>query len=207
MSSQCFGPKKVGSCFSQAVLRLPPILEPGLLGLDETSLTHSLLFVTAHPLVIVIGMLVLASFHPSVRTPHRTEIYGAMVCFLGAGITLLDNGASQGDQTVTVFGDSLAFLGAVFVVGYIVVGRILRTWMPIFLYAFPVTLIGAIVLLPFSYALETGIADFGAVGWVDSEYFIWFFVARLNRGSSWPYRIEYMPSLHLSFGSVHCSNV
>jgi len=150
--------------------------------LDETSLTHSLLFVTAHPLVIVIGMLVLASFHPSVRTPHRTEIYGAMVCFLGAGITLLDNGASQGDQTVTVFGDSLAFLGAVFVVGYIVVGRILRTWMPIFLYAFPVTLIGAIVLLPFSYALETGIADFGAVGWVDSEYFIWFLLLALIAG-------------------------
>ena len=49
----------------------------------------------------------------------------------------MDNGSSQGDQTVTVLGDALAFGGAVFVVGYIVVGRVLRTWMPIFLYAFP----------------------------------------------------------------------
>ena len=150
--------------------------------LDATSLTHSLLFVTAHPLVIVVGMIALSRFLPGVRYPHHTEMYGAFICFIGAGITLLDNGASQGDQTVTVFGDSLAFLGAVFVVGYIVVGRILRTWMPIFLYAFPVTLIGAIVLLPFSYMFESGITEFGAAGWVASEYFIWFLLLALIAG-------------------------
>ena len=50
---------------------------------------------------------------------------------------------------MTVLGDALAFGGAVFVVGYIVVGRMLRTWLPIFLYAYPVTLIAAVLLLPF----------------------------------------------------------
>ena len=60
----------------------------------------------------------------------------------------------KGDHTVTLWGDTLAFMGAVFVVGYLVSGRILRKWMPIFLYAFPVTLIGALLLIPASYAVE-----------------------------------------------------
>lgn len=150
--------------------------------LDETSLTHSLLFVTAHPLVIVIGMLVLVNVHPKIRKPHDTEIYGALICFLGAGIALLDNGQSQGDQTVTVYGDGLAFLGAVFVVGYIVVGRILRTWMPIFLYAFPVTLIGAVVLIPCSYLFEPKFDKYGVMGWIEPEFFIWFLLLALIAG-------------------------
>ncbi|MCH1462159.1 MAG: EamA family transporter, partial [Candidatus Poseidonia sp.] len=150
--------------------------------LDETTLTHSLLFVTAHPLVIVLGMLLLSSRIKGVRAPHRFESIGALICFLGAGLTLMDNGSSQGDQTVTVLGDALAFGGAVFVVGYIVVGRILRTWMPIFLYAFPVTLIGALLLLPASMLLEDGIATFGIMGWTDGEFFIWFLLLALAAG-------------------------
>ena len=86
------------------------------------------LFVTAHPLVIVVGMMLFASRFEGVRLPYRMETIGAVICFVGAAITLMDTGSSQGDQTATLFGDLLAFGGAVFVVGYIVVGRILRTW-------------------------------------------------------------------------------
>lgn len=150
--------------------------------LDETTLTHSLLFVTAHPLVIVLGMLVLSSFVVDIRRPLRMEMVGALVCFIGAGLTLLDDGQQQGDQTVTFFGDALAFLGAVFVVGYIVVGRILRSWMPIFLYAFPVTLMGAFILLPFSFMWETEAANFGIFGWLEAEYFGWFLLLALLAG-------------------------
>lgn len=142
--------------------------------LDQTSLTHSLLFVTAHPLVIVIGMAMLAPLVSSVRPPLRRETVGAVICFVGAGVTLLDAGSLQGDQTVTLFGDALAFGGAVFVVGYIVVGRVLRAWMPIFLYAFPVTLISALVLIPVSWMLEPNFSDFGVLGWSDPAYFGWF---------------------------------
>lgn len=150
--------------------------------LDQTTLTHSLLFVTAHPLVIVIGMALLASSVSAVRSPRRNEALGAVICFVGAGITLLDTGSQQGDQTVTVLGDALAFGGAVFVVGYIVVGRILRTWLPIFLYAFPVTLIAALLLLPFSYSVEPGFSEFGIVGWTDGEFFVWFLLLALVAG-------------------------
>lgn len=150
--------------------------------LDETTLTHSLLFVTAHPLVIVVGMMLLASKIDEVRLPYRMETIGAIICFVGAGITLMDTGSSQGDQTATIFGDMLAFGGAVFVVGYIVVGRILRTWLPIFLYAFPVTLLAAVLLIPFSWWLEQGFSDFGVFGWVAGEFFVWFLLLALVAG-------------------------
>ncbi len=150
--------------------------------LDETTLTHSLLFVTAHPLVIVVGMLLLAPLVEQVRSPHRKETWGAIVCFLGAGITLLDAGSTQGDQTVTVLGDALAFSGAVFVVGYIVVGRILRTWMPIFLYAFPVTLVASLLLLPASWFMEEGFSEYGAFGWATSPLLGWFVLLALVAG-------------------------
>ena len=88
--------------------------------LDYTSLTHSLLFVTAHPLVILIGMFLF------VRKPNRLELIGGIAAFTGAAISMLDAGDVQGDRSVTFFGDQLAFFGAVFVVGYIVCGRILR---------------------------------------------------------------------------------
>ena len=150
--------------------------------LDATTLTHSLLFVTAHPLVIVLGMGVLARTATNVRAPARMEWVGAAVCFIGASLALFDAGSAQGDQTVTLWGDALAFSGAVFVVGYIVVGRVLREWMPIFLYAFPVTLVGAVVLLPLSWMIEPEFASFGALGWIEAEFLGWFLLLALIAG-------------------------
>lgn len=150
--------------------------------LDETSLTHSLLFVTAHPLIIVFGMLVLAKFATKYRTPNKKEILGACIGFLGAGLALIDQGSQQGGHTVTIWGDFLAFLGAVFVVGYLISGRVLRKWMPIFVYAFPVTLIGALLLIPASLVLEPTSVDLGIVGWLDMDYLPWFLALALIAG-------------------------
>ena len=150
--------------------------------LDETSLTHSLLFVTAHPLIIVFGMLVLAKFATKYRTPNKKEILGACIGFLGAGLALVDQGSQQGGHTVTIWGDFLAFLGAVFVVGYLISGRVLRKWMPIFVYAFPVTLIGALLLIPASLVLEPTTVDLGIVGWLDMDYLPWFLALALIAG-------------------------
>ena len=150
--------------------------------LDETSLTHSLLFVTAHPLIIVFGMLVLAKFATKYRTPNKKEILGACIGFLGAGLALVDQGSQQGGHTVTIWGDFLAFLGAVFVVGYLISGRVLRKWMPIFVYAFPVTLIGALLLIPASLILEPTSADLGIFGWLVVDYLPWFLALALIAG-------------------------
>jgi drug/metabolite transporter (DMT)-like permease len=150
--------------------------------LDATSLTHSLLFVTAHPLIIIVGMGVLSTFYIGFRQPSRLEVLGAMIGFSGAAVTLLDQGSQQGGHTVTLWGDSLAFFGAVFVVGYIVSGRILREWMPIFLYAFPVTLFASLLLLPASWLMEPEFTTFGMAGWTDAEFFPWFLALALIAG-------------------------
>ena len=144
--------------------------------LDHTSLTHSLLFVTSHPIIIVGGMYVIHTIYRRIEAPKKGEVIGAFIGCAGAIITLTSQGAEQGDHTVTLFGDLLAFLGGVFVVGYIVCGKILRSWMPIFLYAFPVTLIAAILLLPCSFLLESQSVEFGIFGWLDQEYLPWFFL-------------------------------
>ena len=66
--------------------------------LDHTSLAHSLLFVTSHPIIIVIGTAIL------VRKPHRLETTGAIIGLIGAGITLLD---ANDSGEVTLWGTSL----------------------------------------------------------------------------------------------------
>ena len=164
--------------------------------LDYTSLTHSLLFVTAHPLVILIGMFYF------VRKPNRMELVGGIAAFTGAAISMLDAGDVQGDRSVTVFGDQLAFFGAVFVVGYIVCGRILREWMPLFVYAFPVTLIGGILLVPASWLLESNFSDFGAFGYFTHQTLWWFvllaFIAGILGHTGLNYCLKYVSPLLIS---------
>ncbi len=138
--------------------------------LDHTSLAHSLLFVTSHPIIIVIGTAIF------VRKPHSLETAGALVGLVGAGITLLD-AKDSGD--VTLWGDFLAFAGAITVVGYIVAGRILREWMPVFVYAVPVTLLGGILLIPFSILMGENTS---AIGWVESDLLGWFILLAFLAG-------------------------
>ena len=138
--------------------------------LDHTSLAHSLLFVTSHPIIIVIGTAIF------VRKPHSLETAGALVGLVGAGITLLD-AKDSGD--VTLWGDFLAFAGAITVVGYIVAGRILREWMPVFVYAVPVTLLGGILLIPFSILMGESTSAFG---WVESDLLGWFILLAFLAG-------------------------
>ena len=159
--------------------------------LDHTSLAHSLLFVTSHPIIIVIGTAIL------VRKPHKLETTGALVGLLGAGITLLD---ASNDGDVTLWGDMLAFAGAITVVGYIVAGRILREWMPVFVYAVPVTLLGGILLIPFSIMMGEETA---ALGWIESDLLSWFillaFLAGIVGHTGLNACLRWLPPLTISF--------
>jgi drug/metabolite transporter (DMT)-like permease len=159
--------------------------------LDHTSLAHSLLFVTSHPIIIVIGTALL------VRRPHKLETIGALIGLFGAAITLLD---AKNDGDVTLWGDMLAFAGAITVVGYIVAGRILREWMPVFVYAVPVTLIGAVLLIPLSIA--TG-EDTAALGWIESDLLSWFillaFLAGIVGHTGLNACLRWLPPLTISF--------
>ena len=131
--------------------------------LDHTTLTHSLLFVTAHPLVFVVGLALIG------RPLDTRQSFGAVIGFIGVAFTLVGAG---GDGDVTLIGDLAAFGGAIAIVGYLAAGRSLRSWMPLFVYAFPVTVIGAIMLTLTSIGLEgasfSGVSpDFMVFGWID----------------------------------------
>ena len=137
--------------------------------LDHTSLTHSLLFVTSHPLVVVIFTYVFGS------RLSRMEIVGAVVGFTGAIIALQDV-RSSGE--VTLVGDMAAFFGAVSVVGYLMIGRRLRSeGLPLHLYAFPVTVVAAILMTFSSVIFESSpmgmaAADLSTFGWLDAAWLL-----------------------------------
>ena len=148
--------------------------------LDNTSLVHSLLFVNTHPLVVVAVMPFLG------EVVRRGHIRGVALGFGGATISLMDLG--DGGQ-VSLVGDFAAFVGAVTVVGYILVGRQLRSkrGMPIFIYAFPVTL-AAGIWLSFATVLFEGtsissVEPPGSLfGWSDPIWIVWIAYLSLGPG-------------------------
>ena len=139
--------------------------------LDNTSLTHSLLFVTIHPLIIVFGALLLRKYVP------KQQVFGASIGFIGGGITLLGISA---ETDVTLLGDLAAIIGAIAVVGYFLAGRKLRQWMPLFVYILPVTVIAAIFLAVMSVMLEGTVfslsdENISMFGWMSNSW-IWYVV-------------------------------
>ncbi|KAF2073424.1 hypothetical protein CYY_005272 [Polysphondylium violaceum] len=159
-----------------------------VMSLDETSLPHALLFVTSTPIMVVILMLIM-------RKPiSKGEIVGCILGFFGLIVTLLDSlsphvrsdghsesigsssGISEGNgEQPTVYGDILALLGAVCVVFYLFAGAKLRTWLPLFLYAFPVTFITSVLLSISSKIFETTPIpkpgqSFGVFGWMSPDF-------------------------------------
>jgi len=148
--------------------------------LDHTSLVHSLLFVTSHPLVVVLLMPILGS---KIRRGH---VIGASVGFFGAALTLKDIDA---DGEVTLIGNFFAFIGAVTVVGYLFAGRYLRSErnMPLFIYAFPVTFLSALWLTPASIIIEgtsfsQTLPELGVFGWFDLSWIFWVGYLSLGPG-------------------------
>lgn len=148
-----------------------------LMSLDRTTLTHSLLFVTAHPLVIIIGLWLLR------KPATKMQSIGALVGFIGAAVVV---GGGASETGVSLYGDFLAFLGAVTVVGYLAIGRMVRGWMPLFLYAFPVTLVSAIALTAWailSEGLTFNLDDMtGAFGWFSVTWILYVGYLALGPG-------------------------
>ena len=148
-----------------------------LMSLDRTTLTHSLLFVTAHPLVIITGLWLLR------KPATKMQSIGALVGFIGAAVVV---GGGASETGVSLYGDFLAFLGAVTVVGYLAIGRMVRGWMPLFLYAFPVTLVSAIALTAWailSEGLTFNLDDMtGAFGWISITWILYVGYLALGPG-------------------------
>ena len=129
----------------------------------HTSLAHSLLGVTSHPLVIVVAMWLYAGFRHCCRRftnvpyPSWMESLGALIGFGGGAMMVI--GVSEGDTKATIEGDMAAFLGAVAMAIYLAVGRVYRRHFATFLYAFPVTFASAVFSFLFSLIGENSRVD------------------------------------------------
>mmetsp|Transcript_15190 Transcript_15190/g.26341 ORF Transcript_15190/g.26341 Transcript_15190/m.26341 type:complete len:442 (+) Transcript_15190:67-1392(+) len=170
------GPEERARCFASWHLMLGSGICLGLhfglwvWGLEHTSLTHSLFFVSLTPVVLTAGMLIL-------RKPvSKGEIFGSLLAFLGGCFLALDPWKSSEEaKEVSVQGDVASLLAAVAFIGYLLIGRQLRSWMPIFVYAAPVTCIGALGLT--LVALVADGASFvkpgaeGVFGWLASAHY------------------------------------
>jgi len=145
-------------------------------GLQNTSMPHSLLLVCSTPLLLSLGSLLMC-FPTSLG-----EIGSSILGVLGVWLMAADVSAKN---DVTWYGDLMSLGAAFFFIGYMLVGHQLRQWMPLFLYAFPVTFTSAVVLALTSTVVEgagmftDGTAhgdrgyNAGIVGWtLDSRSFM-----------------------------------
>jgi drug/metabolite transporter (DMT)-like permease len=134
-----------------------------------TSLTHSLLFVSATPVLLAVLTLIR-------RQPISAgELAGTGIGFIG---TLVLASSAVSEEEVTVVGDLLALSASAAVIPYLLIGRKLRAWMPLFIYAAPVTCLAALQLSIASLLFE-GSKIFtagggGVFGWAGSIHFLPF---------------------------------
>lgn len=104
---------------------------------------------------------------------------------------------------VTLLGDMLSLMGALTIIGYLHAGRILRAWMPIFLYALPVTGLAAILLTAVSMLLEGTVVNKlgpdGVFGYLEYRHFWLVLYLAIGPGLSVPCMLYNVQSL---FGST-----
>ncbi len=121
--------------------------------LSMTSVAHSVLFVSMHPLFVIVASRV---FFGETISPRA--VFGSVIALLGA--IIISGGSFQADAG-TLPGDLLALSGAVMMTGYLMVGRKLRASYSTLTYTFVVygaaaaaltivALISATPLFPYS---------------------------------------------------------
>lgn len=161
--------------------------------IETTSLAHSLTWVSMGPIIISWGQWILyicgitcCSIFGTVNRPSTwAETSGAIVGLLGALMMLRDVTKFAPSSTAqaslqhepTLKGDLAAFLGAFAVSIYLVIGRSCRSWMPLWLYIFPVVVTSAISSMMFALldseqpAKWSGLSETSVFGFLNMCYF------------------------------------
>eukprot|EP00762_Andalucia_godoyi_P006806 ANDGO_00974.mRNA.1 hypothetical protein CAOG_05785 len=116
--------------------------------LDHTSLSASLLFVTAHPIILSLYKMAKQHYWDS------KEFAGCCIAMIGLVITCLD-GLLEDDSEITFSGNLVAFAGAVLMAVYLTIGSAVRPQIPkLSFYVFPINFIAMTVLWIASCAAE-----------------------------------------------------
>jgi drug/metabolite transporter (DMT)-like permease len=106
----------------------------------------SVVLVDSHPLFVVLAAYVLLD-----ERPTRRSILGAAGGFAGMAIIFRDGFRAIG---TALFGDALALVGAISIVGYFIIGRKMRAKVGLFSYTVP--LYAACSLFLFTWAFAAG---------------------------------------------------
>lgn len=134
-----------------------------------TSLVHSLVLVSATPIIIAAWRLLKG------ENISNGEFIGTLIGLCG---TLLLAVGATSEREVTLKGDSAALVASSAFAAYLFIGQKLRKWIPLFLYASIVTLIAASELSLAAMIIESaGITgEHGLLGWITSKRYAFLVV-------------------------------
>jgi len=148
--------------------------------LRETSLAHSLLWVSMGPIIINAGTWIAFLIGYTSLAPSWMETGGTLVGLTGALIMLLDiskgnnsDNTNMNGQDPSLTGDMIALLGAVAVSAYLVVGRHLRAWIPLWVYAFGVVGSAYLTSMFLAFVLGELTEGFSMIGMFQHPY-LWY---------------------------------
>lgn len=135
--------------------------------LNQTTLFHSLTLVCSHPVLLALYYYLTYQLAPSKDIAQKLtaiEWGGVVVGMLGMMLMVMDSRPGSGDlsgdtavvHTPTLFGDSMAFIGALAMVVMLLAAEVCRKQyqVPLWLYVFPVTLLSTLPLLFATYVTE-----------------------------------------------------
>ncbi|CAM6035160.1 unnamed protein product [Sphagnum compactum] len=134
--------------------------------LEHTSLSHSLLFVSTPPIIV-------AAVACGIGQPLSKEEILGVVVGMGGVVIVAAGSRTEHDSEVTLLGDLASFAAAAAFVVYISAGRYLRVWMPLYVYAFPVTAVAALLLSLAGQVLGGSSGQISApLGWLRTDYLL-----------------------------------
>ncbi len=126
--------------------------------LNYTTVASSTVLVSMHPLFVIIGALIL--FQEKIG---KKGVLGAGMAIAGSIIIGINDFQLGGKA---LWGDLLAFAGAIFEAGYVLIGRRLRARLSLFSYVTLVYGASAFTLLALSLALSQPLYPYEPITWV-----------------------------------------
>ena len=128
--------------------------------LELTSVASSVVIVTSNPVMVAIGAALF------LRERSSPRVLAGIAVAVAGGVVIAVGDWDLGDRRL--FGDFLAFLGAVAVAGYYIAGRSLRERLSILGYIAPVYGAAAVILVAAALATGSQLTGFGVevYGWL-----------------------------------------
>lgn len=181
--------KEDGDIFKKSLYKALPLLilsgvclglhfTAWVVSLQETSLTHSLLWVSMGPILLNATAWFLFIIGSSSLQPSPLETAGAVLGVFGSLVMLRDVGDSRGDVDANAIepswqGDMMALAGAAAVSLYLVIGRHLREWMPTWIYSFVVVGAAYLTTLILAVCQDPKFAGSWVLGFLHTPY-VWY---------------------------------